>query len=131
MTDIDWLAVDMVCNGTPLALTKPERMAVMRRLDPRILSHDDEWECEGKQLNMWEVARRLQTTERSVQRMRAALPTATKSRCPVCGETMWVSDGVVEAHPDCLFTECPMSGRRTLSGLAATRPDLYRWMEVS
>jgi len=37
----------------------------------------------------------------------------------------------VEPHPDRLFEECPMSYSQTRRGLAAIRPDLYQWVEVS
>lgn len=136
MSDIDWLAVHHVCTGQRMGqLTNDEKKAIVRRLAPRMLQAD-EWYCDGNKVNVWEVARRLNTTERTVQRIKASLPPADEDVCPVCQEQIWVVDGVVEEHPDTLITECPMSGRphpgyTRLRGLAALRPDLYQWLEVS
>lgn len=129
MTDIDWLAVDMVCSGIKLAgLTRRENMAIMRRLAPRMRNTSSQYDSG---LSAIEVAERLGTTTRTVQRMLVDLPDAQQSRCPVCGEPMWISSGVAEPHPDALFRECPISGRAMVRGLAAARPDLYPWLEVN
>ena len=127
MTDIDWLAVDMVCTGTVVPLTKHERRAAIRRLSERMLKVGD-WHCEGRNLTCTEVARRLRCTERTVLRDVRALPPAEKRVCPICRQPMWISLGTVEPHPDAIHVECPMSGRQMLSGLAAQRPDLYEWV---
>ena len=126
MTDIDWLAVEMVCNGTALRLTAVERRMVMRRLADKMARTGSVYETG---LTAEEVARRLGCTSRSVERFKNDLPPADKRKCPVCGNPMWVIAGRVEAHPDRLFNECLMSGRYVRSGLAAERPDLYLWLE--
>ena len=132
---IDWLAVDMVCQGTRLAhLTPDERRMVIRRLEHRMLNSDDWYwsQTSGAKLTARQVADRLAVTPRSVERFQAELPPATEQPCPVCREPMWVLDtGTVEPHPDRLYRQCPMSGRQVLRGLAALRPDLYPWVEVS
>lgn len=134
MRDIDWRAVDMVCEGTRLALTTDEKRMVIRRLAPKMLSTGDWYwaKSTAAKLTAGQVAERLQTSERSVQRTLSELPDADKRVCPVCMEDMWVLDsGVVEPHADRLSEQCPMSGRPMLTGLAAIRPDLYQWLEVS
>lgn len=133
MSDIDWLAVDMVCEGTSLALTPDEKRMVIRRLAPRMLKLDDwHWaKATASKLTSIQVAERLRITDRSVERIKAELPLADAAVCPVCRETMWVlvENGTVEAHSDSHYQECPMSKRQILRGLAAIRPDLYGWVE--
>ena len=124
---IDWLRVDMVCNGTALQLSREEREMAVRRLSERMLE-PGEWLCTGNKINGFEVARRLNTTERTVLRIKAALPPADKDVCPVCREPMWVVDGVVEAHPDRLLTECPMSGRPVEADWEAETAATVRWL---
>ena len=128
--DVDWLAVEMVCQGSVLALRTNEKRMVVRRLADRLLTNDDPVGSSvppGK-LTAQQVADRLRTTERSVQRYQAELPAAHPRECPVCLQQMFVlTTGIVEQHPDRLYEPCPMSGRRVLSGLAAVRPDLYQW----
>jgi hypothetical protein len=110
---------------------------VVRRLDDRMLDRNDGyWDRAtlGK-LTAAQVAERLCVSERSVQRLRDELPAATKSPCPVCHETMWIlrDTNTVEDHPDRLYEQCPMSGQtlQVRTGLAAVRPDLYGWLEVT
>jgi shikimate 5-dehydrogenase len=129
MSDIDWLAVHFVVSGTPMNhLTVPEKKAALRRLNEK-LNHTPSVYAPG--LTTEEVARRLGITQRSVERHIAQLPAADKTVCRVCREPMWVVDGVVEPHPTRLLEECPMSNKQTLKGLAAVRPDLYRWLEAA
>ena len=129
MSDIDWLAVEWVCAGTVLKLTPDEKRAVVRRLLPKMLDNDESAVYTTK-LSSAEVARRLATTERSIERYKAELADANEKCCPVCRQGMWVIAGEVAPHPDVLMREdCPMSGRQMLRGLAAIRPDLYRWIE--
>lgn len=129
--ELDWLAIDMVCQGTRLALKPREKLMVVRRMKPRMLSLNDPYwsQATAAKITAEQLAERLNTTARSVQRMLAELPPATKSCCPVCHQTMWIIDATqtVEAHADALFHQCPMSGRAMLTGLAAHRPDLYQW----
>ena len=128
MRDIDWLAVDMVVSGTALKLHSAEKRMVMRRLADKMLKNTDSPYCTWK-LGCDEVARRLQTTDRTIIRYLQEMPAGDKKPCPVCREPMWVVSGVVEAHPDRLFVECPMSGTQVRRGLAAIRPELYAWAE--
>jgi hypothetical protein len=128
---IDWLAVHFVCEGTALKLRADEKRMVVRRLEGKLLTKE---ESEGGyvppgKLTLAQVADRMRTTDRSVSRFLAEMPAGTKRICPVCRELMWVVSGVVEPHPTSLFDECPMSGREVRRGLAATRPDLYAWLE--
>ena len=132
MSDIDWLAVETVCTGTAIAgLTKAEMTAAMRRMNHRIRNTEDSPYADNK-ISLVEVARRFCTNERMVCRLREALPAAKPMKCPVCLQQAWVANGVVEPHPDTgIFNyDCPMSGQPMLTGLAAERPDLYRWLEV-
>ena len=133
MRYIDWLAVDMVCQGTSLALTSDEKKMVIRRLAPRMLTATDwHWaQATANKLTTGQVAERLQLSERSLERIKDQLPLANSATCPVCRERMWVmvKDGIVEAHSDSRYQQCPMSGRQVLRGLAAIRPDLYRWLD--
>lgn len=128
-TDVDWQAVHwVVSEGTPLKLHTNERRMAMRRLADKMLKNTDSIYCTGK-LTAFEVARRLQITDRSVIRYLAEMSPGEKRICPVCREDMWIVDGVVEEHPDRLFSECPMSGTQVRRGLAAIRPELYAWAE--
>jgi hypothetical protein len=126
--DIDWLAVDMVCSGASMHhLTRAERKMVVRRLADRMLRHGCSPYAVG--LSTDDLANRLGVSGREVERLKAELPDAQRQTCPVCHEPMWVAAGVAEAHPDRLFSQCPMSGRQLRSGLAAIRPDLYGWLD--
>ncbi len=128
---IDWLAVHFVCEGSALKLRADEKRMVVRRLERKICRQE---ETEGGyvppgKLTLAQVAERMRITDRSVSRLLAEMPAGAPQRCPVCRERMWVVSGVVEPHPTSLFDECPMSGREVRRGLAATRPDLYAWLE--
>ena len=128
MRAIDWQAVHwVVSEGTPLKLHTNERQMAMRRLSDKMQKVGDS-PYSGK-LTSYEVARRLQISNRSVIRYLAEMKPADKKVCPVCREPMWIADGVVEPHPDRLFIECPMSGQQVRRGLAAIRPELYAWVE--
>lgn len=128
MKDIDWYAVNTVCTERVAMrhLTSDEKRMVVRRLLEkmrRTSSRNDHTITAGY------VAELLGTTERSIERYIAELPPADKRTCPVCREDMWVIGSEVEPHPDRLLDECPMSYSQTRKGLAAIRPDLYRWMD--
>ena len=100
---LDWLAVEMVCSGKRMKLTQwQERYAVVRALDHRMLvPEDDTMNVPPGVLSASNVADLMQTTARSVARLRASLPPATKMRCPDCREPMWLrDDGTVEPHPN-------------------------------
>lgn len=126
--DIDWQAVHwVVTEGFPLKLHTNERRMAIRRLADKMQKVNDSPYC-GK-LTSYEVARRLQITDRSVIRYLQEMVPADKKVCPVCREPMWIADGIVEPHPDRLFSECPMSGTQVRRGLAAIRPELYAWAE--
>ena len=117
-------------------LTPTEKRMVLRRLSERML-HLDDWHYATTttvKLTTSTVAEWLSTTPRSVQRTLSELPKADKDVCPVCKETMWVVNDIVEAHPDRLMDTCVMTGRvfgTRKRGLALVRPDLYEWLEVS
>jgi hypothetical protein len=133
MSDIDWLAVDTVLsNGSYSGLDKPTMVAIIRRLNHRIRNTDDSPYAE--KISLDDIARRMGTTERMVLRIRESLPAVKPMKCPVCCQQVWVANGKVEPHPDTspehFNYDCPMSGQKTLTGLAAVRPDLYRWLEV-
>lgn len=108
---IDWFAVEVVCNGSQLALNPAERRAVVRRLHHKMRpQYVTKWDAKWS-LTTEEVAERMYVTPRSVQRMKDELPEADKTCCPVCGQDMWVwRNSVVEPHPDGLNQECPLSG---------------------
>lgn len=125
---IDWLRVDMVCNGTRLSLTPDEKRMVLRRLAPKMMKPGDSRHYAGK-LTTIDVAHRLDTTDRSVMRLMQDMPAADKHTCPVCREPMWVVSGVVEAHPDSLLQECPLSGQPNPEGDWEERTALtVRWL---
>ena len=95
MRDIDWQAVHwVVSEGTPLKLHTAERRMAMRRLADKMQKVNDSPYC-GK-LTSYEVARRLQITDRSVIRYLQEMSPADKKVCPVCREPMWIAEGVVE-----------------------------------
>lgn len=127
--DIDWYAVNTVCNERiPMRHLRPaEKRMVVRRLAEKMTTRTVT--SEGR-LTADDVAQLLGTTTRSVERFKTQLRHADKRICPVCREPMWVVNGEVEPHPDRLMRECPMSYSQVQRGLAAIRPDLYRWAEV-
>ncbi|ALA48600.1 hypothetical protein POPTART_53 [Mycobacterium phage PopTart] len=95
--NIDWFAVECASNGTPMRLNTDERRMMVRRRPN--LPED-------------ELARRSFCTVRTIERDRADLADAEQQQCPLCGQTAWViHTGIVEAHPDKLLQECPMSGQ--------------------
>lgn len=107
---IDWLAVSFVLDGSKMTtLTADERRMAIRRL--KIGGVGNNFPPPGV-LRVEEVAERLEISDRTVVRIKAELPEAVTQRCPICGNTMWVllEDGMVEAHPDNLHNECPLSG---------------------
>lgn len=134
MSDIDWLAVQMVVDGYRLALKPGEKKAVMRRIEPKLLlAHENGPYPPPGKIRARDVAERMGMSKRNVERLVADLPPAVKGKCPVCREPMWVlkDTNVVEAHGNPINEECEMSGRLMPSpprGLAALRPDLYAWL---
>ena len=131
MSDIDWQAVEWVCTDSSvrLRLNSDEKRAAIRRLLPRMLDNQDHTLYANK-LSSADVARRMVTTERSIERYKAELAHATEMRCRVCHQQVLAINGRVSPHPDSRGTEtCLMSGGETLRGLAAIRPDLYQWLE--
>jgi hypothetical protein len=131
MSDIDWPSVDYVVTIGPLhGLRVPEKKMAVRRFAEK-MNRTPSIYAAG--LTTGEVAHRLGITERSVERTLAQLPPGVKNNCPKCGEFMWVVDGIVEAHPGRLLDkgDCEMSNKQMFRGLAAIRPDLYRWLEAA
>lgn len=140
MTDIDWQAVNVVVKEhRPQRLRPDEKRMAVRRLSRRMLDNSDcgnYWSPSyAAKITASQVAEWLFTTERSVQRIKDDLPPAVEQRCPECGEPCWVyPNRMIEAHPDRFRVECEASDTQLpapLQGLAAVRPDLYRWVEVS
>ena len=129
---IDWLSVENVVRfGYSMKLTKDEQLMAIRRLADR-MSAAGEWNCYAETLSAAEVGRRMKIDERTVQRRKRQLPNAVKQVCPACCNPMWVrEDGVVEPHvgaeSDGFYAQCSTSGKPQLQGLAAARPELYRW----
>lgn len=129
MTAIDWLAVDMAISGVRLKLRPDEKRAVVRHFAKRMLEANVSPHRSAR-ITSAELAERLGTTDRSIERYKAELSGGTETECPVCRNQMWAVGGTVLPHADTLFTECPMSGqRRGPRGLAAERPDLYLWLD--
>ena len=132
--EVDWLAVQMVCEGVRLSLTPNEKRMVIRRLESRmLLPHENGPYPPAGKLRGIDVADRLGIAVRSVERIIAELPAAEKNKCPVCREAIWVirATAVVEAHGNAINEQCEMSGRALPApprGLAAVRPDLYAWL---
>ena len=129
MTDIDWLAVDMAISGVRLKLRPDEKRAVVRHFANR-MRQLNECSISSQKLTSADLAERLGTTERSIERYKAELAGGTEGPCPVCRNQMWTVRGTVLPHADSLFVECPMSAQEHgPRGLAAERPDLYRWLD--
>lgn len=149
MTDIDWLAVEMVCEGTRLShLTAQEKRAVIRRLSHRLVaSNENNHDLLPHQLTSEMVAQRLGMSRRNVERIKSDLPDGVPHVCPVCRGRMWVlPTNVVEPHGNGVYADCDMSDRMfgqvvgllpspfptsRLRGLASLRPDLYGWLVAS
>ena len=108
---IDWRAVQFVCEGEKLRLSVEEKRMVIRRMEHRLLCNGDSiWTCTASKITADELAERMHTSARSVQRIRELLPHAHKRTCPDCGEPMWVyDDGTVEAHPRRTLEQCGFS----------------------
>jgi len=147
MSDIDWLAVQMVCEGTRLPLSAAEKRMVIRRVEHRMLTAtDNTTDISPGKIRARDLAELLDTSQRNVERVAADLPDADRRRCPVCKGWMWVlPTGVVEEHGDGFHDTCPMTDRiaetvvgllqrpeglrpKGVRGLAALRPDLYPWL---
>ena len=135
---IDWRAVQFVLQGECMDLTPAEKRMVMRRLEPKMLTfeqnRDEFWSpSTAAKLTANQVAQRMRTTGRSICRIMSELPPATEQVCPRCGEQMWVyPNRIVEPHPNGLVEECELSGKQfpvPLRGLAAIRPDLFAWAQ--
>ena len=127
MPDIDWFAVDTVVSGIPMNhLTTAEKRMIVRRLLDKMQSTASMYDIG---LTSEQVGRLLGCTSRTVERIKAELPPAEKRTCPKCGEPMWVVGTEVEPHGNRIFEECAMSYSQTRRGLAAIRPDLYRWAD--
>lgn len=111
MSDIDWRAVNFVVRGTPMPnLTKPERAMVIRRI--RFFKSAESLYPPPGSVSHEAIAHRLGINERQVWRIADALPAATERSCRICGSRSWVHNdtSIVEAHPDSLANECPLSG---------------------
>ena len=109
---IDWRAVQFVCEGERLMLSSKEKQMVVRRMEHLLLVQGDSiWTCTASKITADELAERMHTSARSVQRIKELLPHAHKRTCPICREQMWVyDDGTVEAHPKAWAEQCEFSG---------------------
>ena len=109
---IDWRAVQWVCQGEKLKLSVGEKQMVVRRMSERLLgSRESVWATAVGKVTLDDLAERMHTTSRSVMRMRDSLKPATRRRCLICRQDMWVlDDGTVEAHPTSMFDQCCLSG---------------------
>lgn len=106
---IDWLAVEMVCSGQPMALRyAEERRAVVRHFNDRMLDlPPGKGELPSGVLTATDVAALMGLDPRSVTRIRTKLRPAVRRRCPECREPMWVcDDGTVELHADRFNETC-------------------------
>ena len=116
MTDIDWRAVYWLVNGDRKQITnlnKNEQRAVIRRLqDKMIPAHGPQhFNPYPWMISHDEIGQRIGVTGRTIMRILTEMPDANPDWCPVCGCGMWIvaADSLVEAHPDRLMNECPLS----------------------
>ena len=109
---VDWRAVQWVCQGEKLRLSISEKQMVIRRMADRLMANGDSvWTCAVGKVTADELAERMYTSARSVQRMKESLKPAHKRRCPHCQQGMWVyDDGTVEAHPTNTLAQCGFRG---------------------
>ena len=96
-----------------MALSVGEKRAVIRRMSERMMGpRDSIWTCAAGKISADELAERMHTSTRSVQRMKETLPPAHKRRCPICRRDMWVlEDNTIEAHPTATYDQCSLSGQ--------------------
>lgn len=94
--DVDWLAVEFVCTGTPMRLSGdvPTMAAVLTRI--------------GYDLPVDQLAARMGTTPRQVARILTKLGA---THCPLCKRRLILpEDGIVPRHVNCNGRHCRMSG---------------------
>lgn len=93
--NVDELAVQFVCNGTPMRLNKDERIvAVQRMLGRRAVN---------------EIARLIFTYQEEVSRIAKATPGTLN--CPFCHQRVYADDGVLSRHVSIQGDRwCPQSG---------------------
>ena len=92
---VDWLAVEFVCNGTPMRLGDDAvtlRTAILQL---------------GWMLTCAEIANRCGTSTRRVSRM---LEREGATICPFCGRYVMCDDGVLPRHIIQTMVVCRMSG---------------------
>lgn len=116
---LDWLAVEAVCQGHRMPLRMwEEKRAVVRFYAPRIVALDD-LRYRGRAVHdlppgvmtAGDVAMLMDTSTRSVQRIRASLRPAVKSVCPRCSQPVWLcDDGSVDVHPTRWNDTCDYGG---------------------
>jgi hypothetical protein len=108
---IDWLAVTWVCEGKALPLSAAEKRVVVRQMSDQVICNggSGEYPPPGK-LFLRQLAERLGMSVRSIDRIRAGLPRATKRLCPHCKGSAWVLDsGAVEEHCDGFYFPCSLT----------------------
>lgn len=92
---VDWLAVEIVCTGTRMRLAgDPATLAAAIRA----IGHD---------LTMEQIAERLGTTTRQVQRV---LEESGAIHCPSCRRSVLLQDEIVPRHVNANGFRCRMSG---------------------
>lgn len=98
MSMVDALAVEFVCNGTPMRLNTDERVvAVQRMLGGRPVS---------------EIARLIGCNCEEVSRIARALDGTM--RCPFCNQRVFHDTGFLRRHVDHLGRRwCPQSGEHS------------------
>ena len=110
---IDWAAIEWAAQGKAVRLNTRELPLAIRRLQHRLRPLNDSGDRPSGELTVAQLGALLGVNERTVARIKAELPAATRRRCPACRGDMWVLDasGVVEEHGDGYLKRCPMSDR--------------------
>lgn len=93
--NVDKLAVEFACNGTPMRLNRDEVTVAATRMVGKCSSA--------------EVARRCCTDDRTIVRILHALGA---QQCPHCFQLVFVTDGMVQPHIDYRWLgQCTASNR--------------------
>ena len=105
----DWLAISWCLNGTRIThLTPSERRMAARRFQPRLPALRAT--AGPGQIPIADAAHLMGIAKSGLEKILKQLPPAEPTVCPVCRENCWrLEDGTVEAHPDRMHQQCPMS----------------------
>ena len=109
-SDVDWLAVEFVCGGTPMRIGKDQET-----LTAAVLAI-------GYRLGVDVIAERCGTSARQVSRI---LEANGAGSCPCCKRRLMLQDGMVPGHVNNLGVDCRMAGHHVSDAawLAAIRSD--------